>query len=160
MSFVDGKESPTHSTLEDSEDLFVQDQWKRRYHFKISSFLVPTGIAFEAIEVTDDDVPGYRFNHLTEIDADYEEAENYFLSKIRKGLNRRHLKKDGSGWQIGQRGILRGRIDWNENFEDTALDKVLVIDGKRITVEEFGHMLEMYEGWQFKFKIIDPFEDD
>ena len=40
-----------HSTLESGEDLIIKDQWQREYHFKIASFLVPTGLASEAIEV-------------------------------------------------------------------------------------------------------------
>jgi hypothetical protein len=35
-----------------------------------------------------------------------------------------------------------------------------VIDGKRITIEDFGRMLEAYEGWRFKFQILDPYDDE
>lgn len=30
--------------------------------------------------------------------------------------------------------MLRGRIEWNDDFSDTEFDRVFVIDGKRITV--------------------------
>jgi hypothetical protein len=35
-----------------------------------------------------------------------------------------------------------------------------VIDDKRITIEDFGRMLEAYEGWRFKFQILDPYDND
>jgi hypothetical protein len=45
-----------HSTLDDGEDIYITDQWKRKYHFKMASFTAPTGLAFEAIEVKDDNL--------------------------------------------------------------------------------------------------------
>ena len=38
--------------------------------------------------------------------------------------------------------MLRGRIEWNNDFSDTEYDRVLIIDGTRITIEEFGQMFE------------------
>jgi len=48
-----------HSTLEDGEDLYLTDQWKRKYHFKMASFPVPIGMAFETIEVRKDSAPAH-----------------------------------------------------------------------------------------------------
>ncbi len=104
--------------------------------------------------------PGFQFNQLFDIKTDLEVAEQVFRKKIIKGLNQRHLKKRGSKWEIGARSILRGRVEWNEEFSDTDFDRVFVIDGKRITIEDFGNMLEAYEGWRFKFQILDPYEDE
>ena len=36
---------------------------------------------------------------------------------------------------------------------------MLVVDGKRVTIEQFAKLLEPYEGWQFEFKIIDKSDD-
>ncbi|SLM30952.1 hypothetical protein MTBBW1_2550006 [Desulfamplus magnetovallimortis] len=148
----------THSTRDDGDDYFIHDQWKRKYHFKISRFLVPTGMAYEAIEVKEDDSTGYRFNSLYDLGDDQEVAMEEFIKKIKKGLNQRHLKKRGSKWEIGGRDILRGRIEWSEDFPDTAYGKVFIIDGKRITIEQFAEMLEPFEGWGFQFKIVDLFD--
>ena len=117
-------------------------------------------MAFEAIEVKEDNAPRYQFNSLSSFDTDPEVARQAFLKKIRQGLNQRHLKKAGSGWKIGGRDILRGRIEWNDDFSDTDLDRIFVIDGKRITIEEFVRMLEPYEGWRFQFRIMDPSADE
>lgn len=149
-----------HSTLESGQDFIIEDQWKRRYHFRIASFLVTTGLAFEAIEIKKDDSPvGYRFNQLFDLETDPKIAEQIFIKKIRKGLNQRHLKKSGSKWEIGKRDMLRGRIEWNDDFSDTDFDRVFIIDGKRITIEEFGGMFEPFEGFNFVFKIKDPYDE-
>ena len=126
----------------------------------LASFIVPTGLAFEAIEVKNVHASvGYTFNQLFDLETDPEIAEQIFITKIRKGLNQRHLKKSGSKWEIGKRDILRGRIEWNDDLSDTDFDRVFVIDGKRITIEEFGGMFEPFEGFNFIFKIKDPYDD-
>jgi hypothetical protein len=135
-----------HSTLESGEDFIVKDQWKKEYHFKIASFPVPTGMETEAIEVKEDDSLGYKFNILSEIDADPEVAKERIIKKIKRGINHRYLKKRNGQWEIGGRYMLRGRIEWNDDLSDTNFDRVFVIDGKRITIEEFGRMFEPLEG--------------
>jgi hypothetical protein len=78
------------------------------------------------------------------------------VKKVKQGLNLRHLAKRGDEWEIGKRDILRGRIACNDDFEDTEFNRVFVIDGQRITLEQFGKMLGPFEGWDFIFKIVDP----
>jgi hypothetical protein len=36
---------------------------------------------------------------------------------------------------------------------------LLVIDGREITWDEFGHMLMSFEGWQFKLNLADKSEE-
>ena len=66
------------------DDIYVEDQWKRKYHFRMASFPAPTGLAFGAIEVKDDNSSGYQFNHLFDFDTELEVATQTFLKKIRK----------------------------------------------------------------------------
>jgi len=157
--YIDG-DRIVHSTLESGRDLIIKDQWKRDYHFKIASFPVPTGLASEAIEVKEDKSVGYMFNILSYFDTDPELAEERLIRKIKRGINRRHLKKRNGKWEIGGRNMLRGRIEWNDDFSDTEYARVFVIDGKRITMEEFGRMFEPWEGGHFQFKILDRCDDD
>jgi len=157
--YING-DSIVHSTLKSGKNLIIKDQWKREYHFKIASFPVPTGLASEAIEVKDDNSGRYIFNILSDFDTDSEVAEERLIRKIRRGINRRHLKKENGEWNIGKSNMLRGRIEWNDDFSDTEYDRVFVIDGKRITMEEFGRMFEAWEGWHFQFKILDHCDDD
>lgn len=149
-----------HSTLESGDDILIKDQWKRNYHFKIASFELPgTGLISEAIEVKKDNSRGYYFKMIFDFNKDPEIAKEELIKKIRRGLNRRHLKKRDGKWRISKRQILRGRIEWNDDFEDTEYDRVFIIDGKRITMEEFGEMFEEWEGWHFEFKILDPYDE-
>jgi len=154
------KDGIVHSTLKSGEDLVVKDQWNREYRFKIVSFPAPTGLASEAVEVREDDSPGYVFNILSDLDTDPDHAKERLTRKIKRGLNRRHLKKREGKWEIGGRDMLRGRIEWNNDLSDTGYDRVFVIDGKRITVEEFGQMLGPYEGWHFQFRMKDCYDED
>ena len=129
-----------HSTLESGEDILIKDQWKREYHFKLATFELPAGLIAEAIEIKKDLLQGYHFQMMFNFDTDPEIAKELLIKKIKRGLNRRHLKKRHGNWKIGERQILRGRIVWNENFDDTEYERVFIIDGQRITIEKFGQM--------------------
>jgi len=155
MIWEDG--SSTHSTLEEGYDFIITDRWKKKYHFKISTFPVPTGSVSEAIEVIDskkDNKP--RIIHvLSDFSADVEKSEFLLKAKIKREINQRHLKIDNGFLQISDEGQLRGNISWNDNMADTEFKHVFTIDGKRITIENFVKMIECYSGWNFKFKIYD-----
>ena len=138
-----------HSTLEEGYD----------FHFKILSFLVPSGLSSEAIEVTNDGSPGYIFSILSDFDTETEEAEERLKEKIKKGINKRHIKKKRDSWEISDKQKLVGRVEWNDDDSDTEYENIFVIDGKRITFETFATMLRTFEGWQFKMEIIDPSND-
>ena len=147
-----------HSTLESGEDLLLKDRWKREYHFKLSTFELPGGLIAEAIEVKKDILEGYYFKMMFDFYTDPEFAKKQLINKIKRGINRRHLTKQSGKWRIGKKGILRGNILWNDNFDDTEYERVFIIDGKRITIEKFGQMFEEWEGWHFEFKILDPYD--
>ena len=98
--YIEG-DSIVHSTLRSGRDLIIKDQWKREYHFKIASFPVPTGLASEAIEVKEGKSGEYIFNILSDFDTDPELAEERLIRKIKRGINRRHLKKENGEWEIG-----------------------------------------------------------
>lgn len=156
--YIDGN-VVIHSTLESGEDVLIKDQWKRDYHFKLATFELPAGLIAEAIEVKKDILQGYHFKMMFDFDTDPEIAKELLIKKIKRGLNRRHLTKRDGKWKIGNKQILRGRIMWNDDFEDTAYDRVFIIDGKRITMEKFNQMFEEWEGWHFEFKILDPYNE-
>ncbi len=148
-----------HDPIEDGKERYIEDQWKRKYRFKVSSFFVPTGLASMAVEVTEDGVPGYEFQILSDHDMEPQLAEEELMKKVRRGLNRRHLKTESGKLIIGAKGVLRGAIAYNDDFSDTKFDRNFVIDGKRITMEKFNELLQEYEGWNFKLQIVDPSDD-
>jgi len=147
------------SPAEDGRDFFIKDRWKRKFHFKIYSLPVPTGLATEAMEITKDGSQGYEFSILSDFDTDVDAAEKKLEKKVIDGINKRYLSKNGKYFKMGAKDMLRGRIGYNENYYDSVHERMLVIDGKRVTIEQFAKLLEPYEGWQFEFKIIDKSED-
>ncbi|MDO9547778.1 MAG: hypothetical protein Q7J65_02295 [Candidatus Marinimicrobia bacterium] len=149
-----------HSTLEEGYDFFVTDRWKKKYHFKISYFPVPVGFLSEAVEVvTGKRKEPYMFAVLSDFDSDLEQAELMLKAKIKRGVNRRHLVQDGKRLRISDSQVVRGRIEWNDDLSDTRFDRILVVDGRKITMEMLYDLLEEYEGWNFKLSIHDRTED-
>jgi hypothetical protein len=150
----------TLNSFEFGDELTIRDQWKREYLFQVLLYESPTGFSLEAKEVRQDESPGHEFCLFLESHEDFDLGKEMLIRKIKRGLNRRHLTKEDGKWEIGKRDILRGRIEWNDDFYDTKYDRIFVIDGKRITMEKFGDMFERWEGWHFKFKIVDRYDDD
>ncbi len=148
-----------HDTMESGEDHFIKDQWGREYNFKIGAFPYPTGPFVEAVEVKQGNEPGYVFRIESESVDGFFDAEEKLLKKIRRGLNRRHLKKEDGRWVIGPKDMLRGRIDCNDDFSDTEYDKAFFIDGKRITIEDFIGMLDPLAGFHFHLRILSAYDD-
>ncbi len=149
----------THSTLDEGFDYFITDHWGVKHHFKISSFPVGTGLQTEAIEVVDHNSgrEPYIFNILSDFDSDKGYAELMMREKIKRGVNVRYLESVDGNWQIGDELELAGRIDFNGDIEATYFDRMFVIDGQKITVEELIRMLEPYGGWNFYLKLNDDF---
>jgi hypothetical protein len=60
----------------------------------MASFPVPTGMAFEAVEVREDNAPGYQFNSLSVFDADQAVATGIH-KEDQKGIEPAALEKVG-----------------------------------------------------------------
>jgi hypothetical protein len=150
-----------HSTLDEGYDFFITDKWKKKYHFKISTFEVPSGLLSEAIEVivSSPKSEPRTFQVLSDFDADIEKAEMLLKAKIKKGINQRHIKIENGELTICDDEVLRGKIGWTKDLSDTEFNTIFEIDGKRITIEKFLDLLAPYGGFNFKFKIYDPSED-
>ena len=146
----------THSTLEEGYDFFIEDKWKKNRHFKISTFPVPTGILSEAIEVVSDEkVESYIFTILSPFDSDIENAELKLKAKIKRGINKRYLTNSSWGYELAKNDEMAGRIEWNSENNGT----MLIVDGKRLSMAELEKLLEPYEGFQFRFQIIDATDE-
>ena len=159
MKYKDGVY--THSTLEEGCDFYITDRFKKKYHFKIASFLLGDLLASEAIEVVEGKKgrEPYIFNKLFKFDVDEEYAEMLLKAKIKKGINKRYLQTSDGDLHIGDNNVVSGRIDYLEDFEGSMLSTQFVIDGKRITIEKFVEMLDPYQSFNFKFEIFDPSDD-
>lgn len=150
-----------HSTLEKGYDFFIIDKWNKKYHFKISTFEVPSGFLSEAFEVLDnkEDYEPRIYHILSNFDSDIEKAELQLKEKIKKGINKKYLDSKNGDFVICSDLELEGRIQWDDKILDSKFDYYFEIDGKKITIEKFIKLIQVAEGWNFKFKIFDTTED-
>jgi len=150
----------THSTLEEGYDFFIKDDEGKEYHFKISTFPVPSGFLSEAIQVIDrKGIEPYIFTVLAEFESDEEHSELLLKDKIKRGINHKSLREEDGRLAIGTKNKVCGRIEYNDDMSDTIHERILVIDGKRITVEKFLDLIQPVEGFNFTLQIYDPSDD-
>ncbi|MFA9392209.1 MAG: hypothetical protein ACERKD_20525 [Prolixibacteraceae bacterium] len=153
----------THSTLNQGYDFFITDKWKKKYHFKILTFNVPSGVFSEAIEVIKykrESANEPRIFHvLADFDADIENTELLLKAKIKKGINKRYLNYKNGIPSICDDMKITGRILSGDQPMDSQFDYYFAIDGKKISIENFLEMLDCVVGYNFKFQILDTCED-
>ena len=150
----------SHCPYEDGYDYFITDKWKKQRHFKISTFLGPVGLMVFAVEVlkTKDSEP-YEFELLFPFDTDIDFAESKIKEKIKRGINKRYLENVNGFLSIGENNEMAGRIIENNDLNSSDFNTALVVDGKKISLEDFYRLLNPYAGWQFSFKIKDRSEE-
>jgi len=114
-----------HSTLDEDYYFFITDKWKKKYHFKISTFVVSSGLLSEAIEVIESKPKNNprTFQILSDFDVDIEKAEMLLKAKIKKGINRKHIKIENGELTICNDEILRGKIGWTDDLSDTEINE-------------------------------------
>jgi hypothetical protein len=151
----------THNPYEEGYDFYIKDKWNSQYQFRILTFEVPSGLLSKAIEVIEDDLEREprMFEVLSDFEADIEEAELNLKARIKRSINRRHLKYEYGKLSFGNEETLIGRIEETDDNSDSQFARNFVIDGQRITIEQFVKMLEPYPSFGFKFQIYDPSED-
>jgi hypothetical protein len=124
------------------------------FYFRTRLFL--PGVALDAFELRDGEPAGYQFQIIGDPEEELLALFGRLIEKIRRALSIRHLKRGSVGLQIADQ-VVRGRIEWDQD-EDGRVP-LLVIDGRGITWDQFGHMLMTFEGWQFKLEIRDNSEE-
>ncbi|HEX5180567.1 MAG TPA: hypothetical protein VFW04_14615 [Gemmatimonadaceae bacterium] len=68
-------------------------------------------------------------------------------SKLQKGLATRYLAAGETQPRLGH-DVAVGRISYGG----------VVVDGQSLTFDELAAILSVYEGWQFKLEIVDPYD--
>lgn len=126
--------SKTHNTLEQGYDFNVIDNWGKKYHFKIASFAVPSGLLSEAIEVVEESMENFpRTVHvLSKFNENVEKAEMVLKTKIKNTINRRHLFLENGQLQVTKDEILRGTISWSDNFSDKIVSLTWMNQNSRL----------------------------
>ncbi len=123
----------------------------RRHRFAYRLWRAPTGIVAEAEELGCAGGEGYQASvlgsHHTDTDA--------LLARLRVRLGeqvaRLDLEERPGGPPLMAGDELVGRLVWNE--DDGPYD--VVVDGRRLSWEEFGRALEPFEGWRFRLIFED-----
>lgn len=123
-----------------------------QFHFRLH--LLGQHVSLDAFELEDGAPAGYTFQILGHPEADLFALMAQLIERMRRALARRHLEIDTPSKRLRIADFLvRGRIEWDE-AEDGRLP-LLVIDGRKMTWEQFGEMLMSYEGWQFKLETLE-----
>jgi hypothetical protein len=134
----------------DFSPMTLPDAEGRPHDFRFVTRLVPPGVSIEAREAGKRG-DGYEFQVLGGHDADTMVLFRALLERMRRELGRRHLERRKGTWRIGRDGVVRARIQYDEDSEEDL--PLVVIDGRPLRWDEFGRMLKTYEGWQFKLEI-------
>jgi hypothetical protein len=124
------------------------------FHFRTHLFL--PGVALNAFELRDGEPAGYQFQIIGDPEEDLLALFGRLVGKIRRALSIKHLQDGNFGLQVADQ-VVRGRIQWDQ--EEDGRVPLLLIDGREITWDQFGHMLMTFEGWQFKLEIFDKSEE-
>ncbi|WP_227938669.1 DUF7713 domain-containing protein [Alkalihalobacillus deserti] len=124
-----------------------------RREFIITQRLNPVGILIEAEEKKE---YGYKFAVHGELDCDQVELFQRLQEKVKQGITTSYVttRKFPSGQQVEtiKNDKIVGRLDYDELNEDTPM---VVIDGKPYTWEQLGKMVQAFEGFQIKVKMVD-----
>lgn len=128
---------------------------RHTFHFQFR--LLGTGVSLEAFELDDEGPSGHQFRIYGDSNGDSFTLFANLIAKIRRTLSIQHLVDGTHGTQIADHGIVRGQIECDPDCDDYS--PLLVIDGRKVTLEEFGKMLSVYEGWRFKL-VIREFDED
>jgi len=115
----------------------------------------PGGVAVEAEE---DGKPfdGFYAEVVGPHEADPAPLVERTRAAIRRRIGRQDLKVGPGGpyWIISDDDLL-GRLVWNGNDDPFGGGEPydVVVDGRRLSWEEFGRALEPFEGWEFRLSF-------
>lgn len=122
---------------------------------RIRVYRAPTGVAAEAVEFDSDPGGGYQVRVIGGHDVDVSMLVEQLLLQVRDEIGTSHLQPHPSrpGWLLRDREAA-GRLVWAGD----GLPYAVVIDGRRLSWEEFGRAVESFEGWRFRL-VFDDIDD-
>ena len=123
------------------------------FHFRTLLF-GDDRLSLEAFELESDGDPGgFKVHVLGDPNGDPFALLAKLVGKMRRLVSMKHVRNDSAGLQIIDQTV-RGRVEWDH--VENANTPCVVVDGKRISWDDFGAMLMAFEGWQFKLELRDP----
>ena len=125
-----------------------------RFHFVLRH--LGSMLSLAALEVNADQSQGYEFRVLGAANADPFTLMQRLIGQIRHELGTMYLVESDWGYNISGTTV-RGRVGYDPKSANHM--PLLIIDGREIGWEEFGHMLMTFEGWRISLEIQDPSEE-
>lgn len=119
----------------------------------ISTRIYGTNVALEAYELENDQPSGYKFTVMGDIEYDLFALFTKLVDRIQRQLSIKHIEHSKlNRYLITDKNTVRGYIT---SDSEHRLTPTVVIDGKAIPWDEFGSMIHVYEGFNFKMEIFD-----
>ena len=116
----------------------------------------PAGVEARLEETSVEVGEGYEFAVLGDHGAAVAPLVAEVEAIARREVGRLYLEpaEHHPGWRLADADQARGRFVWNDR-SDRGVPYDVVIDGRKLTWEEFGEALGSYEGWNFSLVIED-----
>jgi hypothetical protein len=136
----------------------LTDIESNEHEFHFNTHLLGDRIAITALEIKNGEPRGYEFEVIgDDPEEDTLDLFRRLFDRMQRSLSQRHLRVDEHGIYIDKPDVVRARIECDlENPDGMPL---LVVDGKEIAWNDFGHMLMSFEGFQFKMEIYEISEE-
>lgn len=127
----------------------------RSHRFRFRVWRSPTGIVVDAQEADVPDGDGFHFKLMGAHDADVASLVDRLRRRMRAGISRTNLEPHprGEGW-IATGDEIVGRLA-HSNTAKGGRPFDVVVDGRRLSWEEFGRALDPFEGWDFTVRVDD-----
>ena len=127
---------------------------EHQFHFQTR--LLGGILSLEAFELKEGNPGGYKFQLIGDPEDELFALLGKLIQRIRKALSGKHIEYGQHGLQIADE-TLRGRIEWDD--EEDGRVPLMVVDGREISWEAFGHLLMSRDGSQFRLEIVDPSDE-
>ena len=137
------------------EPVTLEDRDGMPHTFQFRTHVFSDQLSLEALETGPGE--GYEFSVIADAEQDLFVTFRELFERIRRELGRKHIEPERDGYQITDAGVVRGQITSDTDGLDTM--PLLIVDGKPVTWEEFGHMVSPYMGFRFKLEVFDRSEE-
>jgi len=125
--------------------------------FYISTRIYGPHVALEAYELENDQPAGYQFSVMGYVEEDLFALFTKLVNRIQRQLSIKHIEPSKFyRYTITDNNTVRGYIT---DDSEHGLSPCVVIDGKEIPWEEFGKMVHVYNGFNFKMELFDKTEE-
>jgi len=152
----------TKAFVDFDREISVSDSDGAVHRFEISNTISPGFSVWKAEEIGGE----YMFEVLVRPEENQAEAVEYLHRKIIKGIGYKTLEDVPKNYRIENainvekeqynlKSIGTLRIEYGGENDTVSL----IIDGKRIGLNDFGIALTAFEGFNMDFLIKDPYED-